>query len=125
MSFADAQQKCIDEGLELPIPASAAEADIVNASGSVGPVWLGITDNVTEDTWIRRVFKTMLETRLLKFWILRAIHASIHASNRISFRKLLLVSMTVALLRMKILLEMFVADTKNFIILLLLRKRVQ
>ena len=66
MTFADAQQKCIDEGLELPIPADAAEADIVNASGSVGPVWLGITDNVTEDTWIRRVFTTMLETRLLK-----------------------------------------------------------
>ena len=66
MTFADAQQQCIDVGLVLPIPGSAAEANIVNVNGSVGPVWLGITDNVTEDTWIRRVFTTMLETRLLK-----------------------------------------------------------
>ena len=66
MTFADAQQKCIDEGLDLPIPGTAAEANTVNASGSVGPIWLGITDNVTEDSWIRPVFTTMLETRLLK-----------------------------------------------------------
>ena len=66
MTFADAQQKCIDEGLDLPIPGDATEANTVNASGSVGPIWLGITDNVTEDSWIRRVFRTMLETRLLK-----------------------------------------------------------
>ena len=74
MTFADAQQQCIDVGLVLPIPGSAAEANIVNVNGSVGPVWLGITDNVTEDTWIRRVFTTMLETRLLKFRISRAMH---------------------------------------------------
>ena len=66
MTFADAQQKCIDEGLDLPIPGSTSEVNTVNASGSVGPIWLGITDNVTEDSWIRRVFITMLETRLLK-----------------------------------------------------------
>jgi len=64
MTFADAQQKCIDEGLDLPIPGSATEANTVNASGSVGPIWLGITDNVTEDSWIRRVFLKMLETWL-------------------------------------------------------------
>ena len=66
MTFENAQQQCIDVGLVLPIPGSAAEANIVNASGSVGPIWIGITHNVTEDSWIRRVFTTMLETRLLK-----------------------------------------------------------
>ena len=66
MTFAAAQQQCADVGLELPIPGDVAEASTVNASGSVGPIWLGLTDVITDDDWLRRVFKTMIEIRFLR-----------------------------------------------------------
>ena len=66
MTFAAAQQQCADVGLELPIPGSVGEASTVNASGSVGPIWLGLTDVITDDDWLRRVFKTMIEIRFLR-----------------------------------------------------------
>ena len=66
MTFAAAQQQCADVGLELPIPGSVGEASTVNASGSVGPIWLGLTDVITDDDWLRRGFKTMIEIRFLR-----------------------------------------------------------
>ena len=54
MTFANAWQKCRDEGLELPVPGSVADVNTVNA-GSAGQIWLGIAKDIN-DIFIRRVF---------------------------------------------------------------------
>ena len=86
MTFAAAQQQCADVGLELPIPGSAGEASTVNASGSVGPIWLGLTDVITDDDWLRRVFKTMIEIRFLRE--VRFIHFIFEINVRIWSRSI-------------------------------------
>ena len=48
--FQTAKTLCENIGLELPVPSSAAEAAI--AVGSSPHIWLGISDEASEGTWV-------------------------------------------------------------------------
>ena len=48
--FQTAKTLCENIGLELPVPSSAAEAAI--ALGSSSHIWLGISDETSEGTWV-------------------------------------------------------------------------